>query len=279
MTLDDLIIRDMRASDVPQLHQLSVSIGWPHRASDWQLALHAGTGLVAQDEIGRLHGSVMRFGMPKAISSLGMAITAPRLQDRRVFDALIRGALDRSGGDTVFLNACKHDLDAFCANGAHWTSHVHKYEGVAVAAKGAIHRTRLAVPEDYSQIIALESEIYGADRAGVLLPLLDVSKTRVICRRGRIEGFAFARPFGRGHAIGPIVANSEHDAISLAAAFMSELEGGVVRVDTRCKAPQFVGFLKACGLTLRENVITMAIGPHASPSAERAYALSGHSHG
>lgn len=279
MTLDDLIIRDMLTSDVPQLHQLSVSIGWPHRASDWHLALQAGEGLVVQDEIGRIHGSVMSFGMSQGKFSLGMVIMAPRLRDPGIFNALVQGALDRSNGDAIFLNACKKDLAAFFANGAYWTSHVHKYEGIAVAAKGVTQRTRLAAPEDYSEIIAIESDLYGANRAKIMLSLLKASKTRVIFRRGRIDSFALARPFGRGYAIGPIVARSEHDAISLTAAFVSEFEGLTVRVDTRSEGSQFIAFLKACGLGLREDVVTMAIGQYESPDYALAYGLSGHSHG
>ena len=70
----------MQPEDVPRLHELSVSVSWPHRASDWAFALSLGQGWVARDPIGRVLGSAMWFPLSDAVVSVGMVITSPRLQ-------------------------------------------------------------------------------------------------------------------------------------------------------------------------------------------------------
>jgi hypothetical protein len=48
---------DVADVDLEQLHALSISVRWPHRAEDWQYLRQLGHGFVALDEIGRVMGS------------------------------------------------------------------------------------------------------------------------------------------------------------------------------------------------------------------------------
>src|SRR4051794_16659686 len=47
----ELVARDINDVDIELLHALSISVGWPHRAKDWELLRRAGHGIVAVDEI------------------------------------------------------------------------------------------------------------------------------------------------------------------------------------------------------------------------------------
>lgn len=44
--------RDMTPADIPALHELSVAVGWMHRAEDWAVTLELGEGIFLTDEIG-----------------------------------------------------------------------------------------------------------------------------------------------------------------------------------------------------------------------------------
>ncbi len=62
------------------LHELTISVLWPHRESDLDFLIHLGRGYVALDEIGRPLGSAMHFPMGSDFAMLGMMVTPPRLQ-------------------------------------------------------------------------------------------------------------------------------------------------------------------------------------------------------
>ena len=77
----ELSLQPMTVADIPRLHELSVSVSWPHRAEDWAMLLHLGRGWVARDPIGRVLGSAMWFPFGPQVASIGMVITSPRLQE------------------------------------------------------------------------------------------------------------------------------------------------------------------------------------------------------
>ena len=61
---------DVAEVDVSLLHALSILVGWPHRAADWQNLLGIGKGNVALDEIGRIVASAMWFPMARVSRAL-----------------------------------------------------------------------------------------------------------------------------------------------------------------------------------------------------------------
>jgi hypothetical protein len=82
MQLDSfkLELTDIAKVDLRKLHALSMSVGWPHRAEDWQFLVEFGRGIAALDAIGRVLGSAMWFPYGDDFATMGMVITSPRLQ-------------------------------------------------------------------------------------------------------------------------------------------------------------------------------------------------------
>jgi hypothetical protein len=77
LTIDAFEARavDIDTVELDQLHALSIGVGWPHRAEDWQSLRDVGHGIVAHDEIGRVLGSAMWFPHGRDFSTVGMVIT------------------------------------------------------------------------------------------------------------------------------------------------------------------------------------------------------------
>jgi hypothetical protein len=82
----ELVARDINDVDVELLHALSISVGWPHRAKDWELLRRVGHGIVAVDEIGRVFGSAMWFPHGDDFATIGLVITTPAPRRRAVAD-------------------------------------------------------------------------------------------------------------------------------------------------------------------------------------------------
>ena len=69
-------IGDIKGVELDRLHALSLSVGCPHRAEDWQFLREVGQGFVALDEIGRVLGSAMWFAHGARFATVGMVITS-----------------------------------------------------------------------------------------------------------------------------------------------------------------------------------------------------------
>ena len=99
----------------------------------------------------------------------------------------------------------------------------------------------------------------------------------VLVRDGEPRGYAISRLFGRGHVIGPVVAESPADARALIEAALARLGRVFVRVDTSATS-QLGEWLEGIGLQRVGDATTMVRGtqiPSTGPA--RMFALANQS--
>ncbi|WP_339108898.1 hypothetical protein [Thioclava sp. GXIMD4216] len=271
-----LTLMPMQQEHLGALHGLSVALGWPHRHADWAANLDSGTGIVAVDEAGRVHGSAMTFSYHRDLSAIGMVIAHPKLARTALFRTLATEALEQSTG-AAFLNACQQDVSFYRDLGVRSAAPVFRYEGFLPCGFSLARNVRPFRPQDRPRLHQLDQSGYCADRSRLVATLLEQSETYVIETCGHVTGFAMRRRFGRGHVIGPVIAANETDALSLTTSLMAGLAGQFLRLDTRQTEGSFVGFLAALGFRARPDVTTMTT-TNLTFSPE-IYAISGHSTG
>ena len=257
----------MTQDDVPKLHELSVTVRWPHRAEDWAFLIGLGEGIVARDEIGRVVGSAMWFPLGEDFASIGMVITSPRLQEHGAGAWLMAHVLGRVGSRGQVLNATRVAYRLYISLGFQPISPVFQHNGVLTTLPESEGAARTLRPGDADAIRALDAAALGAARPAVLDRLFEVSAGTVLEACGRVRGFALSRPFGRGHVVGPIVAETEQDAIALVAPLLAPLQGRFVRVDTRQPEGPLRRFLVAAGMLHYDTVTRMTSGRRLHPTA------------
>jgi GNAT superfamily N-acetyltransferase len=256
----ELAVSPMEMADIPKLHELSISVGWPHRPEDWGLVIGLGHGVVARDEIGRVLGSAMWFPLGENHAAIGMVITSPRLQEHGAGRWLMRHILGQVGSRGKVLTATRAAYRLYLSLGFMPLSPSYQHNGVVTSvAPGPRHARALQV-EDHVAIHLLDSAAMGIARPDVLERLLAVTNGSVVERDGRVTGFALCRRFGRGHVVGPVVAETEEDAIALVAHFVQAMEGQFLRLDTRHPEGPFREFLVASGIGLHDTVMRMGMG-------------------
>lgn len=276
----EIDIREMTRADLSQAHQLSIGVAWPHRPEDWRLVFGLGHGYIACDTIGRALGSAMWWPFGENLATVGMVITAPRLQAQGSGRRLMERIFEDTGARDLRLNSTKAGYRLYRALGFEPVGRVFQHQGRAKGAGEAEPPIpaglllRDAQASDLPALARLDHQAYGADRARAIAALLAVSLGTVAERDGVPVGFALCRPFGRGHVVGPIVAEDDAMAIALTLPHITAHDGDFLRVDTAQEQSLFGGFLEARGLTIFDTVTPMTRGAvHGPHGAARTFGL------
>lgn len=268
LAIDAFEIRlvDIHTVDIDQLHALSIAVRWPHRAEDWQFLLDNGQGLAALDEIGRVLGSAMWFPHGDTFATVGMVITSPRLQTLGTGNALMQAALDACKGRGIRLNATRAAKRLYLSLDFQSECLVYQCQGDAtpypdMAPHIADGELRPLQASDLAAIVQVDAAAFGVARPGLMASLVEKSVGATgLFRDGALSAFALCRRFGRGHVVGPVVANSDQDARAVIAPHVATHAGTFLRVDTHLETSEFRTFLVAAGMPVFDTVTTMTKG-------------------
>jgi GNAT superfamily N-acetyltransferase len=272
--------RPFHSSDIVAAHALSVAVGWPHRAQDWQWMFDAGNGFVAHDE-GAPIGTALYWKYGDDRGTLGLVIVSPDEQGRGIGRKLMELVLEALGERVTFLHATPAGKPLYEKLGFRACGTVSQYQGtlgtVAAIAPAAGEQLRGLSSDDVPKIIELASRASGLDRSRVMPALLDVAQAVVLERSGEIVGFSLFRRFGRGYAIGPVVAAHSPDdwrAKSLIAHWLAHHAGEFVRIDVP-GAAGLNDWLTALGFTRGDTVVKMVRNEPAERHSSQSDAIYG----
>ncbi|MCK3777274.1 GNAT family N-acetyltransferase [Ensifer sesbaniae] len=259
----EMRIAGIESADLEQLHALSVSVGWPLRSEDLQFLREVGRGYIALDEIGRLTGSAMWFPHGDDFATIGMVITSPRLQTNGVGRWLMDHVLSDSRGRDLRLNATRASRRLYHSLGFEPIRTIYQCQGMARRSTDFVTPTdqplvRRLEGEDLAAVVELDAGGFGASRATLIGKLFTQSLGYGLVRGGRLCAFALCRRFGRGHVIGPVVAENDADAIAVIRHHVATHEGQFLRLDTPVEAGAFATFLSQSGLAVFDTVLAMS---------------------
>ena len=258
-----MLLKPLWHSDLKALHALSAAVGWPHREQDWSLFLSLGEGLAACVPDGAILGTAMRWRWSPACATIGMVLVAPSQQGKGLGRRLMQTLLDADPNLAVMLNATEAGLGLYERLGFRPIGMVCQHQGV-IATPPQDPALRPVRAADMSGLVALDAAAFGASRAPLIERLMAEGEIRVIERGSKLRGFAVRRPFGRGEAVGPLVAENEDDAIMLVAAVMRR---GFLRIDIPVEAKALAAWLTRAGLLPVDSVTVMTRGAWPKSSA------------
>ncbi|MGM4961663.1 GNAT family N-acetyltransferase (plasmid) [Bradyrhizobium barranii] len=260
--------------------KLSQEMSWPYLLRDWEFALQLGRGFVVTSA-GAVVGTALWWPYGDTHASAGMIIVSKAIQGRgygaRLMDALLAAARPR----IITLNSTVEGMALYQRRGFVPIGIIHQHHGVPRErheAPGPCF-VRAMAPSDIGAIVGLDHEATGWTRREMLNRLIEVGDGYVLLRDGIPRGYAISRLFGRGHVIGPVVAESPTDARALIEAALAPLGSVFVRVDT--SATSHLGeWLEGIGLQQVSDATTMVLGtqmPSTGPA--RTFALANQSFG
>ncbi|UVK56916.1 GNAT family N-acetyltransferase [Mesorhizobium sp. AR02] len=276
-------IGDIEGVELDRLHAHSLAVGWPHRAEDWQFLRESGEGFVALDEIGRVLGSAMWFAHGDDFATVGMVITSPRLQTLGAGQWLMKRVFDKVAGRDLRLNATRAARRLYLSLDFQPEKTVYQCQGIArLQTTGRPANTRDDVrildARDIPAIIALDAAGFGVRRAALIERLFAHSAGYGLFKDDTLTAFALCRPFGRGHVVGPVVAESDADAVAIVRPHVADHSGSFLRIDTHMDHGEFAAFLSHSGIPVFDTVLTMSLGKRLSDfaidGAPTTYALA-----
>lgn len=259
--------------------RLSQEMSWPYRLEDWAFALELGQGFVLCNGAGAVIATAAWWACGEDHASAGMIIVAKAVQGRghgaRLMDALLAAAHPR----TITLNSTAEGMALYERRGFARTGEVHQHQGVPDERRQAppASLVRTMASSDVEAIARLDREATGWARRQMLDRLVQISDGYLLVRDGEPRGYAISRLFGRGHVIGPVVAESPADARALIEAALARLGRVFVRVDTSATS-QLGEWLEGIGLQRVGDATTMVRGtqiPSTGPA--RMFALANQS--
>jgi len=254
--------RRMGEGDLPAAHALSQAVRWPHRLEDWQFVLRLGTGFVAERD-GAAVGTALCWAYGSDYGSLGMVIVSPDVQGKGIGRELMTRVLQELGERSTLLYATAAGQPLYERLGFVAVGQVHQHQGtvfqLGTAVPPAGERIRPIGASDGPKLVRLASRALGMPRATVLDALRKVADGVVIDSGGEPAGFAFCRRFGRGYAIGPVVAPDAERARALIAHWVGVRAGAFVRIDVH-ESSGLSPWLADIGLDRVDSAITMVRG-------------------
>lgn len=274
---DGVVLRSMTAADLRAAHALSVEMRWPHRQVDWEQSLRHGEGLVAERD-GQIVGTGLRWRWGPRQATIGLVIVSPACQGRRIGHRLMMALLEGLDGCSVLLQATTEGRGLYERLGFVRMGEIRQHQGVArpapLIALSPGRRLRPTTEADLPALRQLDAAGRGMPRAALIEELFRAaSATVMLDEEGRARGFAMLRRFGRGHAIGPVIAPETEGAQALIAHLVGLNAGRFTRIDIDFDSG-LAEWVESLGLLRVDAATTMVRGAPPKPDADaRLYAI------
>lgn len=277
---DGVLLRPMTEADLPAAHALSDGLRWPHRPVDWAQALAHAHGLVAERD-GRVVGTALRFDWGPQHASIGLVIVDPACQGRRIGHRLMVALLEGLDDHALLLHATMQGRGLYERLGFVRHGELRQHQGQVLSAPlvalDSGWRLRPAGASDLDALQQLDARARGMPRPALVAALLAEAEAAVVLDDGeQARGFGLLRRFGRGHAIGPVVAHDAGGARALIAYLAGLNSGRFTRIDID-QASGLAEWLETLGLARVDAPVTMWRGaPPAppTPGAPRLFAIT-----
>ena len=262
------IYRPMTQADLPAAHGLSSQLDWPHRLEDWGLLHRVFKGFVATVD-DRLIGTA--FACPQGnFATIGLVVVNPDFQGQGIGRLLMELALDACQPGTPILNASVAGAPLYLSQGFVEFGTIEQRQGLAQAVTldplAEDEHLRALCEQDQARQLSLANAGSGLDRSALFAQLHDtIEHTAGIETDGQLQAFALLRRAGRGHCIGPVIAQNTRQARHLITTLLAQIPNQFVRIDVPMDSG-LCEWLTLAGLEPVDRVTQMALGAPPQPS-------------
>lgn len=255
----------LRAADLPAAQALVAEAGWNQNASDWRVFLELGQGFAVRDGE-RLAATAATLPYPSGFGWISMVLVGGAYRRRGIATRLLQRCIEslQAAGMVPVLDATPAGREVYKPLGFRDGWAIQRWrctQAVTPAAKAGVQGVRELSAADWPAVLALDASAFGCDRSPLLARLRERCKGSACVseERGRLRGFLLGREGRIATQLGPIVAESEEVAASLAAWAAARVASPVI-VDVLQRHTVFADWLAAHGFEKERPYTRMALG-------------------
>jgi len=267
-------LREMTRGDIADGLRLSSLAGWNQRELDWRFLLERNPGrFVVALRDGRVAGTGGAVCYGTDLAWVCMILVHPDERRHGIGSTVVQGVLDRiEDVRVVGLDATPYGRGVYERLGFVETGRLVRMEAPATTGEASDSPVRAMSPSDLEAVLALDREVFGADRGDLLRWAARQAPALCAEEDGAIAGYCFGRQGARSRQIGPVVARHDRIASALVVASLIDRSGGPVVVDASADRPEWPALLADLGFVEQRPLIRMfrGTGRAGRPEMQRA---------
>lgn len=257
-------IKRLTLSDARRCLELTQAIQWSQTLEDWKRLIQwsgdGAYGMVHRTSVLVATTLVFRYGTDRAW--IGAVITHPRFQRQGLAAQLMETALNelkKSGVREIMLDATGMGQPLYQKFGFRPLYPIGIFMGAAMPQEAT--PAQRYQPTHLADVLALDREIFGADRSRTIQTLVNDFPTWVDYQNGRLQGYIIGKAQNADHAyIGPWMHQTPEGAEILLQTALHHLAGRIVRVDIAEKNPAGQEIVMKYGLEQKRICTRMILG-------------------
>ncbi len=278
----DLRFRVMTLGDIPAGLRLCRASGWNQLEEDWRLFLRINpTGSRVAEKNSEVIGTVATIRYADRFSWLSMVLVDPRGRGAGIGTRLLHEGLALlHDQECVRLDATPVGRQIYHRHGFVQEYTLHRVIGTACPDRliSPPHAARPMRAGDLPEVMALDTQVFGAHRDEVILDLFDRAPQYawVLEIDGRLRGHILGRPGHLYEHLGPIVARDLESALGLTATCVRANPGRTFAIDASSFESGWREWLVAHGFVEERPFIRMRRGDNHYPGVpEHQFAIVG----
>ena len=259
------ILRAMQPGDIDSAMKLSVAEGWNQTENDWKTFLENDENICMVAECdNKVVGTTTSMNYSNEVAWIGMVLVYKEYRGRGISKSLLSAVMEKlKGCRSIKLDATPQGQQVYKTLDfqdeyliARMTNP--SLEDFSFGNSSSV-LPELAHNNDHPQIIALDENSFGADRAQLIGSLLKEfpGKAWILKQHNSITGFVLGRDGSKYHHIGPLVASGADEANLLLATALRKLIGQPVVLDVLCDKEDLISWLTAVGFSIQRHFTRM----------------------
>ncbi len=229
--LEAITFRPLRMEEAGLANNLAMTVGFKTEPDVWRWMLSIGRGTAAHDPELGLVGTIVVHPYGPDVAMIAMMIVHGERQQRGIGKSLLGQALGRGSFSTHALYATALGEKLYRPFGFVDQGENLRLEGTLTGSSASDPALRVMTAADLPRVISLDARAQGAPRSALLRSILTRATRALVIDRGTPElaGYGFANRDQTTRRIGPLVAERDEDAVTLASALADT--GETVRID------------------------------------------------
>ena len=265
-------LRLMSGQDVAFANRLRELAGWNQTVRDWRGYLsYDPEGCFVAEVEGKPAGTATTIHYGDRFGWIGMVLVHPDFRRLGIGTQLLNRAIARlkeCGVRGIKLDATPMGRKVYVPIGFVDEYELSRYEGIAPAVDptAVTHVTAFA-SADFDDVVRLDAEGFGAERAAVLQSLAERNPELcfALSDSAGFAGFLIAREGASAVQIGPWIARNADVAEKLLRAFFARAKGRRVFVDVVAPNSSATVLIRSHGFTVQRTLTRMFLGENAHP--------------